>query len=358
MKVVIMAGGKGSRISSVYSDIPKPMICICNKPVLEHQINCLRKQGLTDIILIIGHLGSVVKEYFRDGAEFGVHVEYIEEGSPLGTAGALFYLKDKVKEDFLLINGDLLFDVDFGAFIRKHQSKGGCATIFTHANDHPYDSAVIILDENDAVVEWLNKEDKRADYKNRVNAGLHVLSPDIFSKFGHLRKVDLDREILRPLITDGSLFAYHSPEYVKDMGTPERYAQVDRDYKNGIVSAKNLKKPQKAVFLDRDGTINEYKGFITRKEDIELISGAAEAIEIINKAGYLTIVISNQPVIARGECSFRNLMRYTTNSKRCWEKKGHILTIFLSVHITRSRDLQERGKNIKLHATAVNRSPV
>ena len=115
MKVVIMAGGKGTRISSIASDIPKPMIKINNKPVLEHEIECLKKQGFSDIIITVSHLGHIIKDYFGKGENFGVNIEYFHEETPLGTAGALFKLKDKLTEDFLLLNADAIFDVDFNS---------------------------------------------------------------------------------------------------------------------------------------------------------------------------------------------------------------------------------------------------
>lgn len=307
MQAVIMAGGKGTRIASVVSDIPKPMIEICGKPILLHQIECLREQGITDIILVIGHIGYVIKGYFQDGQKYGVSIRYIEEKEPLGTAGALYYLKDIIEDDFLLLNGDIIFDVDFDRFMRFHKEKKGAATIFTHPNNHPYDSGIVETDSEGFVVKWLNKEDKRTYYKNRVNAGLHILSPDVLDMFQEVKKTDLDRDILKTLLKEHRLVAYDSPEYVKDMGTPDRYEMVTRDVESGLVHAKNLKNKQKAVFLDRDGTINVYKGFITRADDLELIPGVAEIIKKINASGYLAIVITNQPVIARGECTLEEL---------------------------------------------------
>lgn len=132
MKVVIMAGGKGTRISSVATDIPKPMIRIADKPVLEHQVNHLKEQGLTDIILITGHLGKIIRDYFGDGSKWGVSISYYQEEEPLGTAGALYYFKDVLKDDFLLMNGDLVADIDFARFICFHREKGAQATLFTH----------------------------------------------------------------------------------------------------------------------------------------------------------------------------------------------------------------------------------
>lgn len=178
MKVVIMAGGRGTRITSVASDIPKPMIEIDGKPVLEHEIECLRRQGFTDIILTVSHLGQIIMDYFGDGSQFGVQIEYYFEKEPLGNAGALFKIKDKLGSDFLLLNADAMFDVDFNRFVAFHKEKGGLVTLFTHPNSHPYDSGLIIADKNGSVEKWLAKEDKRPlYYKNRVNAGLHVISP-------------------------------------------------------------------------------------------------------------------------------------------------------------------------------------
>lgn len=316
MKTVIMAGGKGTRISSVASDIPKPMIQVEGKPVLEHEIECLREQGFDDIIITVSHLGNIIMDYFGDGSAispvtgktFGVHIEYYFEEQPLGNAGALFQIKDKLDSDFLLLNADAMFDVDFNRFVDFHKSHGGLVTLFTHPNSHPYDSGVIIADEHGAVERWLTKEDDRPKYyRNRINAGLHVISPKILETEIMTSKVDLDRQLLKPLAGTGKMFCYNSPEYVKDMGTPDRYYSVCEDFKAGRVKGKNLVNKQKAVFLDRDGTINKYIGFLRDIDDFELIDGVASAIKAINASGYLAIVVTNQPVIARGEVSFEEL---------------------------------------------------
>ena len=320
MKTVIMAGGKGTRISSVASDIPKPMIKIEGKPVLEHEIECLRDQGFSDLIITVSHLGSVIMDYFGDGSSFGVQIQYFNEETPLGNAGALFKLRDQLEDDFLLLNADAIFDVDFNRFVDYHKQKGGLVTLFTHPNSHPYDSGVLIADENGAVETWLTKEDIRPPwYRNRVNAGLHVINPVVLDMTGinpedvgtvidgKTVKVDLDRQILKPLCGTGKMFCYDSPEYVKDMGTPDRYEAVYRDFAAGRVKAKNLKQKQKAVFLDRDGTINKYVGFLRDIEQFELLPGVAEAIKRINESGYLAIVVTNQPVIARGEVTKEQL---------------------------------------------------
>lgn len=307
MKVVIMAGGKGTRIASINTEVPKPMINICGKPILEYQIECLKKQNLTELILVIGYLGYVIEEYFGNGERFGVHIDYIREKYPLGTAGALYYLKDFIEDDFILINGDIIFDVDIPRFAAMHSNNNGLVTIMTHPNSHPYDSGVIIADDYGQVVKWLTKEDERIWYKNRVNAGLHMISPELLHQFERPEKKDLDRDILKPLIKNHDLYIYDSPEYIKDMGTPERYFSVTKDIESGLVKSRNLSRKQKAVFLDRDGTINKYIGFLNNIDDFILLDGVTEAIKLINRSGYLAIVVTNQPVIARGEVSLVEL---------------------------------------------------
>jgi len=325
LKTVIMAGGRGTRISELFPDIPKPLIPIKNadgieKPVLEWEIESLASQGFKEIILTVSHMHEKIEAHFGDGSRLGVNIEYFVEEQPLGNAGALFKLRDQLTEPFLLLNADAVFDIDFNRFVQFHRNHGGLVTLFTHPNSHPYDSGVLIADESGAVQQWLTKEDDRPEfYQNRVNAGLHVIDPVVLDMTGIVAetigtevdgkrvKVDLDRQILKPLCGTGKMFCYDSPEYVKDMGTPERYEAVCRDFQNGTVAAKNLSHPQKAVFLDRDGTINKYVGFLRNVDEFELMPGVAEAIRKINSSGYLAIVVTNQPVIARGEVTVPEL---------------------------------------------------
>ena len=308
MKVVIMAGGKGTRITSVASDIPKPMILIEGKPVLEHEIECLRKQGFTDLILTVSHLGNIIMDYFGDGSKFGVHIEYYFEKEPLGNAGALFKIKDQLTDDFLLLNADAMFDVDFNRFVAYHKQHNGLVTLFTHPNSHPYDSGLIVSNAFCQVEQWLAKEDIRPTYyKNRINAGLHVINKEVLNQTINTQKIDLDRQLLKPLAGTGKMYCYDSPEYVKDMGTPERYYVVCADFKEGRVHAKNLSQKQRAIFLDRDGVINKYVGFLRDIHQFELLPNVSKAIKKINNSGYLAIVVTNQPVIARGEVTREEL---------------------------------------------------
>jgi len=349
MKTVIMAGGKGTRIAAVRSDLPKPMIPVCGKPILEWQIENLKASGLTDIVLVIGHLADAIKDYFGDGSRWDVKISYFIETQPLGTAGALFRMPE-LQEDFLLMSGDVMLDVDFNRFIRFHKEHNALASLTVHPNNHPFDSSLIVTEMLPArdggmplytnrVVKWMNKEDERLYYRNIVNAGIEMISPQLLedarTRLACLDKVDLDRDVLKPGIGSGRIFAYETSEYIKDMGTPKRLNEVESDLRSGKIAAHNLSVKQKAIFLDRDGTINKTSGFLRDVNDFELIDGVAEAIKQINKSGYLAVVVTNQPVIARGECSFEQLQEIHNKMETLLGKEGAFIDgLFLCPHHT------------------------
>ena len=342
MKTVIMAGGKGSRIAAVRSDIPKPLMPIDGIPVLEREITSLVSQGFDDIIITVSHLGHKIIDYFGDGSgcssitgkPFNAKITYFVEDTPLGNAGALFQIKDQLTDDFLLLNADAVFDIDFKRFVHAHYEFGGLVTLFVHGNSHPYDSGLLITDENNSVLEWLTKEDKRPEwYFNCVNAGLHVVNKQVLEQVIDTPKIDLDRQILKPLAGKNKMFVYNSPEYVEDMGTPERYEKVQRACKNGLLNARNLLNKQKAIFIDRDGTINKYIPFLNSIAEFELIPGVSDAIKKINESGYLAIVVTNQPVIARGELTIHELSEMHKKMETLLGLEGcYINDIFVCPH--------------------------
>ena len=286
------------------------MLEISGYPILYHQMMNLKKNGITDITVIIGHLGNVIKDYFGDGKQFGLNISYVEEDpqKPLGTAGSLYFLKDKLKENFVFLLADVFIDIDFEKMEQYHIANNADVTLLTHPNGHPFDSDLVV-EEGGVVKAFDYKSNDRTtyNYKNLVNAGIMIFSPSVFKYLTELRKYNYEKDIIVPLINEGKVVSYKSSEYAKDMGTPERYRRVQEDYNSGICDAKNLANKQKAIFLDRDGTINEYVGFLRKEEDFRLIPGVSEAIKKINNSGYLAIVVTNQPVIARGEVTEEKL---------------------------------------------------
>ncbi len=352
LPIVIMAGGFGKRAARIDSTVPKPMIMIAGKPILQWEIECAVTQGFKDIIITVSHMRTKIIDYFGDGSRFGCRIRYYVEEQPLGNAGALFKLKQsgelKSNSDFLLLNADSMLDISFDRFVSFHYSRNAQISLFVHPNNHPYDSGLIISNEDGRVLSWLSREDPRPEYyKNRVNAGIHILNTAVLEKVGinpemvgaidnegKIIKVDLDRQILKPMCSgSGKVFAYYSPEYVKDMGTPDRFNQVENDLRLGIVYKKNLSRPQRAIFLDRDGTINKYLGYIKDTNDFVLIDGVAEAIRLINNSGYLCIVVTNQPVIARGELAWSDLNIIHNKMETLLGKRGaYIDDIYICPH--------------------------
>lgn len=309
LTAVVLAGGKGVRLSSITKDeIPKPMARIAGKPVLEHIVERLKENGIDSIYFMLGHLSDCITAYFGDGSGFGVNIEYVIEPQPLGSGGGLYFLKDKIEGDFLVCSGDTVFDIDIERMYRYHTERNALITMFTHPNAHPYDSDLIITDCDNRVTN-IDKKGLTRDYyyHNNVNASFVIADKSTLRYFDELRKINLEHDFIAHFIPQGGVYAYRSCEYIKDVGTPERFYSAERDLQTGKPCTRNLSRKQKAVFLDRDGTINKYKGFISNADDIELLDGVASAVKELNASEYLAIIVSNQPVIARGEASFADV---------------------------------------------------
>lgn len=305
---LIMAGGKGTRLGNLVHEIPKPMVKIENISLLERQIITLKQSNITNITIVVGYLGNVIIDYFKDGSSFGVNIDYIHEKEPMGSAGSLFYLKNKFDDDFILLFGDLIENIDFNKMLDFHKQNNALITLFSHPNSHPFDSDLLIVDENNVVKGIDSKHNVRNYYyHNLVNAGIYVISPKALNYFNEPTKKDMEKDFINSLIPTNKVFSYCSSEYVKDAGTLDRLESVGKDIREKIVENKNLSHPQKAIFLDRDGTINIHRGHLSDIDQFELLPHASEAIKMINESGYLAIVITNQPVISRGDLSYEGL---------------------------------------------------
>ena len=326
-----MAGGKGTRLRLLTNDeIPKPMAPVAGKPILQWQVECLREQKVANIIMVVGHLGEKIQEYFQDGSGFGVNIQYISETMPLGTAGALSMLPPLLtEENFFLVFGDVLFDIDLERMMRFHMDNRAMATLFVHPNAHPFDSDLVIYDGCGRVQRFDSKHNVRNYwYRNCVNAGFYLLNREICREVPPQTKVDLEKDLLSRLIEAGTpVYAYPSSEYIKDVGTVERIRLAEAELKSGLVRKRSLRKKQRAIFLDRDGTVNRKKGLVYQEDQFELEDGTAEAIRKINQSGYLAIIVTNQPVVARGLCEVDDVERIHRKMETLLGREGAYLDI-------------------------------
>ena len=309
MKIVIIAGGQGTRIASINSEIPKAMIPINGKPILEYQVELAKRYGYNEFIFITGYLGDHISNYFGDGKKWNANIEYYHETKPLGTAGALAFISEKLAEDFFVFYGDTVMDFDMNRMLNYHKEHKSDATLLLHPNDHPNDSDIVDIDKEGRVLKFYNKPHEEGFIsRNIVNAALFIFSPKVLKFIDKGIKSHIEKNVLPKCLDNGlNLYGYISPEYIKDMGTPDRYYVVSEDVISGKVARLNWINPRPAIFLDRDGTISKEVNLLCRPEQMELIEGAAEAIRYINQKGYLAIVVTNQPVIARNLCSLETL---------------------------------------------------
>lgn len=305
----ILCGGKGTRMGAVSQQIPKPMLPLMGKPVLEHIIVQCKSNGINNITLITGYLGHVIEEYFDDGSRLGVHITYFREELPLGTTGALKCMEDELPETFWVLYGDVIFDMHLSRMYNFHLSKQAAMTIAAHPNDHPYDSDLLVLDAADRVVHVHPKPHTDAlRTRNMVNAALYLVNKRTIQEIP-TGKSDWGRHQLPALCKKIPIYAWRTTEYIKDMGTPERIQKVEKDLFSDKPSRRNLKLKQKAIFLDRDGVINEDIDLIHHSEQLKVYPYVPSAIRRINQSDYLSIVVTNQSVVARGLASITDLDR-------------------------------------------------
>lgn len=308
MKAVILAGGKGTRLGVLTRDIPKPMVELAGKPIVQYQVELCARSGVEEIIFIVNHLGSAIEEFFGDGSDFNIPISYHYEEKPLGTVGGLVEIQDRFEKDFLVLYGDVMMEMDLKRLANFHKEKQSEATLVVHPNDHPYDSDLIELDEDQRVRSVLPKPHPDGlRYHNMVNAAVYLFSTNIFNFLEKGVKADFGRDIFPKVFDKMNMFGYNTPEYLKDMGTPDRLDQVEKDVLSGKVSRRNLNQPQVAIFLDRDGVLNIDTDLIHRPEDLELYPYTAECIREINKTDYLAVVTTNQSVIARNLTTIQGL---------------------------------------------------
>ncbi|MEI8388346.1 MAG: nucleotidyltransferase family protein [bacterium] len=291
MQLVILSGGMGTRLG--LTDIPKPMVKIGDKSILEHQINLARKYGIKDIIIISGHLSGVIIDYFGDGKDFGVNITHITEPYPLGTAGCLKLIKNIIDERFLIFYGDLFLDFDIESFIESDRTSEAIATVIVQPNDYPYDSDLLEINDKKEVTAFHPKPRDKNEYrKNLVNAAVYILSRDILNHIKENEAQDFGKDIFPALLKEKiKIKAYKTSEYLKDLGTPDRFEEVKQDFIFGKISSCNKKNKRKAVFFELDEYLENLFADYPHINDQKAINDIQEFVKKINKSNYLSIMI-------------------------------------------------------------------
>src|SRR5438046_910906 len=220
------------------------MIPIGGKPLLEHQIELARRYEFREILIFAHYRADLIQNHFTDGSRWGVRISVVVEDKPLGTAGAVLAGSDRLAENFLVLYGDTMVNVDLDRFWQAHERSGADATLLLHPNDHPLDSDLVEVNAQGSIVAFHNRPHP-ADrwYQNLVNAGLYVINKRaLFSHHAsHIthhgsRLLDFGKDLFPAMLHSGAkLFGYNSPEYIKDIGTPERYDRICAEYAAGVV---------------------------------------------------------------------------------------------------------------------------
>ena len=325
-QVVILAGGKGSRLRERLGNLPKPMVDICGVPLLERQILLAKKYNFTDALILVSHGAEHIVKHCATRKNWGLNVACVDDGRPRGTAGAVLAAFDRLADEFLVMYGDTMLEVNLARFHDFHIEVGGvAATLFLHPNDHPQDSDIVEIDD-DGLVIGLHPcpHDHSRYYPNLVNAGLYWVNKRALKPWqDEPGMLDFGKDLFPAMLRQGLMLrGFNSFEYIKDIGTPSRLDKVCAHFRSGKIRRASLDYAQSMVFIDRDGTINREVDHLRDPNQLELLPGVAEAIKRLNATDYRCCVVSNQPVVARGECSFEDLRRIHNKMESVLGREG------------------------------------
>lgn len=237
MKAVVMAGGEGSRLRPLTINRPKPMVPIVDRQVMAHIIELLKAHGITEIVVTVQYLANVIQDHFGDGSAHGVHIDYSLEEHPLGTAGSVKNAEHLLKEPFLVISGDALTDFNLGKIIDFHNEQKALATITLTRVPNPLEYGVIIVDEEGAVTQFLEKPSWGEVFSDTVNTGIYVLDPEVFRYIPKGKITDWSKDVFPQMLRkNDALYGYIAEGYWTDVGTIEEYMRANRDYMLGKVN--------------------------------------------------------------------------------------------------------------------------
>lgn len=225
MKAVVLAGGKGTRLAPYTHILPKPLLPIGDMPILEVLLHQMRRFGVDEVILTVGHLSGLLQAFFQDGAPWGMKISYSHEEEPLGTAGPLSLI-DGLDSTFLVLNGDVLTTLDFSDLLRFHRSQGGVATIAVHQRQVRIDLGVVQWNGSSQISGYIEKP----VYDYTVSMGIYMFEPRVLDYIPHNAYLDFPDLVLKLIDAGEKVHGYKFDGYWMDLGRPDDYDQAAADF--------------------------------------------------------------------------------------------------------------------------------
>ena len=340
--VVIACGGLGSRIKSLTKECPKPLFPIKDVSTIERCFHQLKNYSFKKIFLTLGYKNEFFYKTIRQlERKLNIQIEIFIEQIPLGECGALWEIKEKLSEEFIFLNGDLIFSIDFDRLIYFHQRLKSNLTLVTHTSDHPEDSDLVSAPNGTLITELFFKGSQNK-YKNNAylgNSGICIIRKDLLNKIEAPKKRE-PKSVFNYIVRNTfnlkiNIYSYNTTEYIKDMGTPSRFKVVENDIEKKKLILKNYLNSQKALFLDRDNTLIKCPiGFyILDSKDIYFIDKNISKISIIAKEYNFVCLVTNQPALSMGKLSLEKLNEInSTIVKYCLTKGLKIDVITFCPH--------------------------
>src|SRR5450755_3383119 len=234
-----MAGGEGTRLRPMTANQPKPMLPVVNRPIMEHVLRLLRQHGFDETVVTVQFLASMVRNYFGDGEDFGMSLQYATEEMPLGTAGSVKNAEDALRDGpFLVISGDALTDIDLSDLVRFHKDNGALVTVGLARVPHPLEFGIVIADDDGRIQRFLEKPTWGQVFSDTVNTGIYVMEPEVLEEVPSGVVTDWSGQVFPRLLKRGApLFGWVADAYWEDVGTHESYLKAQADVLSGKVKA-------------------------------------------------------------------------------------------------------------------------
>lgn len=226
MKAVVLAGGKGARLAPYTKILPKPLMPIGDMPILEILLYQMKRAGITEVILTVGHLAELMHAFFQDGERFGLHIDYSYEDHPLGTAGPLSLVADRLDETFLVVNGDVLTTLDLNQLIATHRASGAIATIASHTRQVRIDLGVLQTNGSNELTGYIEKP----TYNLLVSMGIYVFQPSVLSFIPYNQYLDFPDLVLNMIKKGERVMGFPFDGYWQDLGRPDDYEQAIQEF--------------------------------------------------------------------------------------------------------------------------------